>query len=789
MKIINVKIEDFGCLSGKSFDLSPSFNLIVGNNESGKSTLLAFIKFIFYGLPRKSQENLSERERSFSWERGVASGSLTFSTDSGTVYTVERRAVRHLGEKRETVSEECRIIDEKSGVQVHKGESPWELFLGVPPSVFESTCFIRQAGVTDIRTADVGSALENILLSADETVDLQKSLDRLDGARKLLLHKSGKGGILSELEAEGDSLSLRLAKAKAGYAAILAKTEAADSMRRDASEKRKELDRLEDIFASMSKVDLIKRFDALHEKENELSIRESELADYRRSVASESGFIPDISYVNSLTEALGGYRSAKNEYSVAKQQLDRIGIAKEKAEGTMRASGNLTVEFIRSSGGADGICLGLKNAFDLSDKKKKRGGALLTVFALCLALGAILGGISFALSIPYLIYAAAGLAALSAVFAVAGLVSRSGAKKLQSETDARLTEYGAPPSRGLSVSDRLTLLRDLIMTVLEEDERLKKLRSELALADSAARLRHGDLTSAEERARSLIEKWKSPIPDGELSDLLTEIIGKAREVTERSDALFRDVVALRNQAEAMRAGLGSANEADLRARVSKEAIEAYESGDPDRIAREKKFCSEALRTMNEKVHETDKELLRLESETENPARLSVLLEENRVRYEKEKLRYDAVVMAEAALSEAGSNLRNSVSPLLRAKAETHMAILTDKKYESLGLDGDYSMTARRDDSGTRPIELLSAGTRDSAYLALRLALLEVIFRDEIPFLAVDEALAHLDDTRAAAALRLLASYCLSGGQCLLFTCHSREEALLEGITKVEVIRL
>ena len=118
-----------------------------------------------------------------------------------------------------------------------------------------------------------------------------------------------------------------------------------------------------------------------------------------------------------------------------------------------------------------------------------------------------------------------------------------------------------------------------------------------------------------------------------------------------------------------------------------------------------------------------------------------------------------------------------------------MAALTDKKYIDLGIDGDYALSAKSEASGVRSVELLSAGTRDSAYLSLRLALLEVIFEDERPFLALDESLAQLDDKRAAAALKLLASYCASGGQCILFTCHSREEKLLDGITKANVIHL
>ena len=193
--------------------------------------------------------------------------------------------------------------------------------------------------------------------------------------------------------------------------------------------------------------------------------------------------------------------------------------------------------------------------------------------------------------------------------------------------------------------------------------------------------------------------------------------------------------------------------------------------------------------MNERAHEAEKELLRLENESENPARLSALLEETRKKYENEKMRYDAIVMASEALAEAGNNVRSSISPLIRSEAEKYMSALTEGKYKNIGIGKGYSMTAKSDAAGSRSVDLLSAGTKDSAYISLRLALLEVIFNNEKPFLAVDEALAQLDDKRAAAALRMLASYCEKGGQCILFTCHSREEKLLDGITKAEIIRL
>jgi uncharacterized protein YhaN len=76
---------------------------------------------------------------------------------------------------------------------------------------------------------------------------------------------------------------------------------------------------------------------------------------------------------------------------------------------------------------------------------------------------------------------------------------------------------------------------------------------------------------------------------------------------------------------------------------------------------------------------------------------------------------------------------------------------------------------------------LSCGTQDAAYFALRLSLIGLLFKDDAPPFMLDEALSHVDDSRAAAILHLLAAVCREKSrQCLLFTCHTREEALLRG---------
>ena len=771
MKITNIKIDDFGCISKKSIDLSPTFNLAVGDNESGKSTLLSFIKFIFYGLPRKTQENYAERERSFSWREGTAAGSITFTVDSGKTYTVERRVVRRAGEKRESISEALRIVDESTGEEVHSGSVPGELFFGVPASVFESTCFVRQAGVTSINTDDLGSALENILMSADESVDLQKSLDKLDAARRLLLHKNGKGGSLYELECKVSDLSERLEGAKTDYINILAKTDEVSERRRETLEKRRELDRLDDVFAAISKAAQVKRFDTLHECERELVSIENELDSHCKENASESGFLPNAEYVASLIQSHTAYSSANEEYNRALSLLDSANAEKEAELGKDHSRSPLSADEIRAGGGVDKICGEIEGLFTRSKKKKTAGKSLFISFGGSLAIG----GALVAVFLP----AGIGLIAISVLLAILGATSLSASKKAREKANAKLTALGF---------ENVEALRTALILCLEKEDILRSLDSRIALARSTADLRESDLDQASARAAMLIEKWKK-IDIDDISLSLGQITDEARAFIEKQNEISARMADMKTRISSLRSELDGINEPDLRARVPAAAIEAYERGEENNVIRRRKFCSEALRAMNERAHEAEKELMRLENESENPARLSALLEEARKNYSSEKLRYDAIEMALSALTEAGNNIRSSVSPQLRATAERYMSALTEGKYKNVGIGNNYSITAKSDEAGSRQVDLLSAGTRDSAYLSLRLALLEVIFENETPFLAVDEALAQLDDRRAAAALRLLASYCENGGQCILFTCHSREEKLLEDITKAEIIRL
>ena len=90
---------------------------------------------------------------------------------------------------------------------------------------------------------------------------------------------------------------------------------------------------------------------------------------------------------------------------------------------------------------------------------------------------------------------------------------------------------------------------------------------------------------------------------------------------------------------------------------------------------------------------------------------------------------------------------------------------------------------------SRHIEALSAGALDQLYLAVRLAICELVLPPEksIPII-LDDALTNFDDERCATALRWL-KQAAAHRKILLFTCHSREADFFARDPEVAVQRL
>ena len=91
MKLLRCHIENFGVLSNFDYTFSDGLNVICRENGFGKSTLAAFLKAMFYGLPRTGTRSLAgnDRKRYEPWQGGVFGGFLEFTYQEAS-YRVTR---------------------------------------------------------------------------------------------------------------------------------------------------------------------------------------------------------------------------------------------------------------------------------------------------------------------------------------------------------------------------------------------------------------------------------------------------------------------------------------------------------------------------------------------------------------------------------------------------------------------------------------------------------------------------------------------------------------------------
>ena len=137
----------------------------------------------------------------------------------------------------------------------------------------------------------------------------------------------------------------------------------------------------------------------------------------------------------------------------------------------------------------------------------------------------------------------------------------------------------------------------------------------------------------------------------------------------------------------------------------------------------------------------------------------------------------AIGYAQNALESAMQELQRRFAPRITRRAGQFLSHLTDGAYDRITIGEDLTVLAARDSESTlRTAQWRSEGTGDQMYLALRLAVWEVL-SPNAP-LVLDDALIRFDQTRMEKALDLLQALSRDR-QILLFTCQERERTYLQ----------
>ena len=714
----------FGRLEQRELTLSPGLNVLYAPNESGKSTWGAFIRTMLYGLSTRERGPLADKNRFAPWSGAAMQGRMDVSAAEGdyTLLRQTKRAASPMGEF------SCTYTGTATPVAGVTAQNAGEVLLGVPREVFERSAFIGQNALAVEQDAELERRIAALITTGEEDTSYSQSYERLK--KQLNRRKHNKTGLIPALEREIDDLHLTLRELNALEAQARQSQAALDGLERRTAELRQQSSQ----WQALERQALAEDYDRAAQTAQETARRAALLED-------TCAGLPDGQTLTLLEGQAAAVQADLDTLAEQRRAAQKAERSAAEAKEALAAHPLYPADEAALRQRADAIV------------PQKAPSPLLTVFtAGLIVISGVLAFLFRADALPFWIFTAmAVLGIVTTVFAVKfrrqAIVERQKfAEKQRAALESQMAEYlplRAQEARLQAEARRLADIADgaeescrrrlaaLTAQVRRFDPGVQDLGgAQVALA--AARRRQAELAAARQQAREA--------------------------------ALYRDALQKPEQ---------SAAGASLTVpTLSKEDTAAALSDTLAQLATERSRFD----TLTGRIRSLDRSSDLQDQLAQKQEQLSALREE-----------YDAIALAMEALEQANTTLQNRFSPALGARAAEIFSAITAGRYDRVLLSRDLSLSAEpAGDPVGRSIRLLSQGAADQLYLAVRLAICDMVLPEEkrVP-LILDDALVSFDDDRLHAALDYLLAES-EKRQILLFSCQKRETDYLSGRKNVTV---
>ncbi len=740
MKITGLYIDSYGALKDKRMSFSDSVNIIEGENESGKTTLMSFIAFMLYGGSDSTDYVKASGLRS--------GGTMQVSTERNGDLLIKRYA--SVSGKKYTESVDVIHLQTMKEIRI-KG-SVGEFLLGINKAFFSSTALISQSGASSYSASDINSSIQNILLSANENYNTEKALKKLDETRKFFALKRGKGGLISDLNDKISEYRSELDKNIEISKKIDENKRSAEELKR----KKEEYDVIYEAISLEKRARLIKKRkisqDQLKAKNELMASKEAyaqDLGEYCKRLESEN-------VKNRLREADFAMRLQSAKISEAQANIASTQGEIEALSSEMRPQNESCEAFTKK-------ILGFR-----SDIKKFHGGATLalTVFYISLVLATVL-------AISSNIVPAIVVFTVTALSLCIGTLLLGKKKSSENELSKLMSACGYDINTDIrSIENDY---KNVALTESEIERKREYIVQKQAELDSA----NENYLSAKNSLISILAFLKNNRTYSETEPSEKDILEAEEEIEgafRDLQTLIQDIRILKNEIRELIQTVENLNNLGQEDISTNPKLANHSDIELDKLTESLKVSIE--NALND-IHQMNSEAITLNNSFKDPETINALISEAEARLAERKEQYAITLLAEEALAYSSENIKSSVTPNLLAYADKMFSRTTSERYSGLAVGDDLSPKGLHGNAPLKKDEL-SYGTNEIMYLTFRAALILLLCKKELPPLLLDETFAHVDNKRTREMLKILSETKL---QSFVFTCNDRENRISEGIIK------
>ena len=722
----------FGKLKNGTLTLEPGLNCIYAPNESGKSTWSHFLRVMLYGINTRDRGPLADKHRFAPWAGWAMGGKMDLVTDEGEAITLRRDTVRA---NAPMGNFSCTYTGTATPVAGIGKENAGEVLLGVGQEVFERSAFIRHSALVVDKDAELERRIASLITTGEEEISYSEVHGRLK--KQLTRRRHNRTGLLPALEVELSALQAQLAHIED----LHRQAHEAQQLWLQYEQQRKELEEQKQLWEQRMLQDTARKAAGAEKAAKEAA---AQVALLRETYPS----LPDDATLSALE---GHYAALQTALSRANQGRTVFGKAKHSVDEARQAWQSHELYPAKE----DDLHQRLKAM--VAPKMPSPAWWIVPVLA---AAGCGVATYFYLQANTTLLFGAAIGAGVAALGSVIAILARSySVKKRQAAVAQQQGELEA------QMATYLPLLKAWAAAVEELE------RSEM----QAESLRQQAIAEA----RALLDMLRPYAP------------------TEAPEDMQMALQTLRQQKTRMQGAEDAQKKAEMQRDILAQAL-------PEGATEAAKLPIAEPTMPKEAVAERLPRVLSMEQSARS--RLDTLTGQLRSMGEAEELRfrlkekesergtlqeeYDAVAMAMEVLDEANTTLQNRFSPALGARSAEIFRRLTAGRYEKVLLSRDFSLETEEEAGGiSRSVQLLSQGAADQLYLAVRLAICDMVLpEDKSAPLILDDALLSFDEERLHAALDYLVEES-KHRQILLFSCQKREQEYLAGRENVALLTL